>query len=132
MKLQESKKIPFWKKALEMVKGGDESRMKSFVKENDAALTNQILIRSAEMEGLRTQILEKDAHFVEAALKVDVTKIGSYKERQEYLKEYNKKLSDVLNEQEKLEAELNVKEKEVKRFEKIKELLASTFEEENE
>ena len=126
-KNQGKKKLSFWEKAMQMVTGGDEARMKSFTNENIAALTNQIMIRTAEISGLKTQIDEKDSHFIEAALKIDTTKIGTYKERAEYIKVYNKALSEILNEQDKLKAELETKNEEIRRFEKIRDLLGDVF-----
>lgn len=112
---------------MELVTGGDAGKVDKFIKENIDSLDEQIRIRTSEMATIDARIEDADEYFTECGLSIDITKIKTHETRAKYIVEYNKALSSTLNKREELEAEKVVKQKEIDRFNKIKNLFKTMY-----
>lgn len=111
--------------SLSLLEGSEEILIEKFRKANLKILAEQIRIRENEIDDLKEKIEEKNLTFAETAYNVDLTKIKTTDDRKSYITSYNKKLSGILDEIEKLEADIEVKGEEINRFYKIINLLES-------
>ena len=116
-------KKTFVKKVLEYLKEGDSSKIEKFRKENVRVIHTQINIRNDEITDINTKISEKESEFYDKALEIDLKSIQNVDDRKRYIVDYNKKLSSILDDIERLKADIETKLAEITRFKLILDLL---------
>lgn len=112
-------KETFVDKVKTFLKLDDDSKVAKFQKEDLKLLKQQITLRGNEKEELTEKIAEKEEELTETSLDVDLESIKTLSDRKSYIDTYNSKLLGILEEIDDLEEDLETKDAEIAKFEKL-------------
>lgn len=113
-------KINYVARVKAMLKLDDDSKIEKFQKAAVKKWKNQITLREGEIEELEDKLLEVETDRLEDVLfNLDVKEIATTDSRKDYINTYQSNIEDVLIEEEELRDNIEILEKEIKKYKKL-------------
>ncbi len=104
---------------LAIIQGGDKKKLSKFEEKLGKYFTKQISMREDQIKGLKEKIEEADEALQESVLSVDVEKIATGEDAENYCPTYVANLNSKLEKVEDFEEQIAELEKEIARFKKL-------------
>lgn len=117
------KKISLKKRILLFLKGGDEAKTGRFEIKEDKYLNKQIQNRKDEIETVKDKIEDAKEALKDSVLNVDINSISTTDGVENYCATYTRSVDAKLKAVEDLETRVEILNKEIARFEKLKAII---------
>lgn len=114
-----AKKTSFVQRVLDKLKGGEEAKLARFHKKALKYNTDQIKLRRDAIEELKEKRADKQEEYEDALLNIDEDSIKTVDAVNSYVPDYVRRMFRYQGEIEELDAEIELKEKEIAKFEQL-------------
>lgn len=118
-----SKSKPFWKRVLDYLEGGEESKIKRFHKKVVKNWKDQISILKDEISEFNEQIDDQNEQLTEAMLNVDMGRIKTVDSTNEYIKTYTLRIHQINKKIDSYKDKISNNESDIESFENLIKLI---------